>query len=314
MTASEIALQRLKRLTSVPDTFVNNLTGVEKEFNRKVTDLISQLQIKDGVILRNKANLTILSALENELKNVFLQTDYPKLVSNYIKEFNKQASLGNEYFKKSFPGFEVPKIAVDILQLKKETTLNLLLNDSVLDTEFINPLLQSVEQAITSQATFSETLTNISNIITGTPEVDSKITKYAKQITYDSFAVSDRTYTTTIADSLQAEWFKYAGDIIKTSRAFCIERHEKYYHKKEIEAWGDGKKTEGLRLPDSNGTWQGEMEGTNSSTIFQTCGGYFCNHSLLPVSIFIVPKDVIQRNVSNGNYEPSDYEIERLGL
>jgi hypothetical protein len=302
MTADEISIERLKRLVTVPEDFINGLTSVERAFNKAALILISQLEQSDGKILLNKRNIALLAEIESELKNLFLQTNYPKLVSNFIHEFNEQAKLGNDYFKKAFPGFELPKIASDILQLKKETTINLLLNDTVLDVEFIQPLLLSVEQAVTAQATFSETLTNISNIITGTSEIDSKITKYAKQISFDSFAVSDRTYTKTISDSLNAEWFKYAGDIIRDSRDFCITRHEKFYHKKEVEAWGDLEE------------WQGKMAGTNPQTIFQTAGGYNCKHDILPVSIFIVPKEVIQRNIANNNYEPSQFEIQELGL
>ena len=54
--------------------------------------------------------------------------------------------------------------------------------------------------------------------------------------------------------------------------------------------------------------WQGKMYGTNESTIFVTAGGYNCQHSIMPVSVFAVPKADIERNIKNGNFEPSAVE------
>jgi hypothetical protein len=39
--------------------------------------------------------------------------------------------------------------------------------------------------------------------------------------------------------------------------------------------------------------------------IFVFVAGYNCSHEMVPVHILIVPKDVIDRNIENGNYKPS---------
>ena len=80
------------------------------------------------------------------------------------------------------------------------------------------------------------------------------------------------------------KYYLYTGGLLKSTRPFCKERNGKFFKKEEVQSWGD--------LDD----WAGKMEGTNSKTIFQTAGGYNCQHSILPVSEAVVPKKVIERN------------------
>jgi hypothetical protein len=313
MTIAQIIKQKLDRLDSVPDDFINSLSGAEKEFFFALVKLLSQLDVKDGLILQTDKNFRILADVSAKMKDVLLDTDYTKSVDKFIKQFDTQAILNNTYFGKAFQDSVIPDVAKKILDIKKETTVNLLLGDN-LDSEFINAVKSQVEIAITSKASLSETIDALQTLVTGNSEVDGKLSQYTKQIAYDAFAISDRAYTKAVSDSLGAEFFKYSGGTIKTSRAFCIERHNKFYHKKEIEAWGSGQKTDGLALPDSDGNWAGEIPGTNAQTIFSSAGGYNCRHSILPVSIFVVPKADLERIISEGFYKPSEFEKKELQL
>jgi len=126
---------------------------------------------------------------------------------------------------------------------------------------------------------------------------------HVKRVAYDAFAVSDRTYTNTVSNVLGIEWYFYSGGTIDDTRDFCQERIGKYFHKKEVEGWGENKSCCGLKYPNSNG-WQGRNTLTNKTTIFTLAGGYNCKHSISPVSLRSVPKSVVQRNIENGNYKP----------
>jgi hypothetical protein len=75
-----------------------------------------------------------------------------------------------------------------------------------------------------------------------------------------------------------------------TSREFCDQRHGKYFHRKEVEAW-------------ANLSWAGKIQGTNSSNIFIYRGGYHCRHQLIPVSAASVPRSVIERAINEGYYQ-----------
>jgi len=113
--------------------------------------------------------------------------------------------------------------------------------------------------------------------------------------------LSDRSYTSAVSEDLQAEWFLYAGNTIKTSREFCVERHNHYYYYKTIEDW-------------SHEDWSGKIPGTNEKTIFTTAGGFSCRHSIIPVSINIVPRKVILDAIENWGFRPTDFEKRELDL
>jgi len=147
----------------------------------------------------------------------------------------------------------------------------------------------------------------------GNDQGDGKIMRYSKQIEHDSFAVADRSYASAAAEQVGATWFKWSGSVIKTTRPFCEERHNQFFCKKEIELWGEGKKTEGYKWPQS-GAWAGEFPGTNARTIFSLAGGINCRHSVMAVSIFAVPIASIKRAMELGYYEPTKFEMEELGL
>lgn len=117
------------------------------------------------------------------------------------------------------------------------------------------------------------------------------LANYASQVAYDAISQGDRAYSNAIAEEGKYEWYLYSGTDQENSRPFCEERKGKYFHFKEIEAWADL-------------NWQGKADGTNAQTIFILAGGYRCIDSILPVSIAVVPEEVIQRNIQNGNYNP----------
>jgi hypothetical protein len=69
------------------------------------------------------------------------------------------------------------------------------------------------------------------------------------------------------AKDADIETFLYYGDIIRSSRAFCIARVGKLFTVKEIKKWDDDKLT-----------WKGKKPG---STLINR-GGYNCRHSWHP--------------------------------
>jgi hypothetical protein len=97
---------------------------------------------------------------------------------------------------------------------------------------------------------------------------------------------------------LDVEFYIYSGPEITTLRPFCKERNNKFFHYKEIMDW-------------AHEEWEGKHPKTSEKTIFKYRGGYCmkgdknekCLHSLMPVSIAIVPKEVIQRNLDKDYIE-----------
>jgi hypothetical protein len=310
----QLIREKTDRLESIPDGMLSKLEKLQKDIFPVVVDLISTLQRdSEGFILFSKTNLAISENIRSQLRAALLNSEYVEIVADFADEFDIQATVTDSYLAKVFPEFVSGGIASDIVKQSKKTAVEIFIN-GITDEAFADAISKQVTLAVNNNASFTETFKNIREIVTGNDEVDGKIQQYAQQVAHDQFALADRAYTSQVSEELKAVWFYYSGSQIKTTRPFCAERHNRYFYYKEIELWGEGKKTEGLSLPQKNGDWSGKIEGTNSKTIFTNAGGWNCRHSIIPVSIFIVPKEVIQRNIQEGFFKPSEFEKRELGL
>lgn len=287
----DIIERKIKRLESVPDKFISNVDKAERSVYSKMIELLNALKLdKNGNVIRSKANLARVEEIVKEMKKVLYGSDYIQAVSSFAKEFTVQKNINNEYFGAAFDDFTPGELAEAMVDMSRRQTIEMLTGASV-DVSFFTPIKQQMINAVEAGASRVEMINAIRQVAIGTDKVEGRLLTYAKQIAHDAFAMSDRSYANTIGTDLNIEWYFYSGDKIDTSREFCIARHNKYYHKKEVEAWA------GLK------GWDGRMRGTNKRTIFITAGGYQCRHSIIPVSISAVPPSVIERNKKNGNYK-----------
>lgn len=301
LTLSEIIKLKTDRLSTIPDKLISEIEKVQKEVLPSVLEIINQLERdKSGMILLTEKNLALASNIRDQLRGVLLDSEYTKYISEFIHEFDVQSEVSNIYFKKAFEGFETSKVALQVVANQKKKATDLFIN-AIVDQAFAGSIADQVDNAISTNASFSETFKIIHDLVTGNDEVDGKLKKYSQQVAHDSFALSDRSYTSAATIDLGIEFYFYSGSEIATSRDFCIERHNHYYHKKEIESWGSL-------------TWAGQIEGTNAQTIFTTAGGWNCRHSIIPVSTSRVPREVLLRNIDNGNFKPTEFERKELGL
>lgn len=305
----ELLIRKNKRFQSVPDKFISNLDKLQEDALLAVIELINQLEVSGGLFVSSAENLRLASEISLLLKDTMLTDEYVDVLAQFASEFDTQALLNDEYFN-TFKGFEVTPFTKEILNLSKRNAIDLMLNG--LDTDYVAPLREAIENAVINNSSFSETLRNIQTVIKGNDEIEGQLMRYSKTWAHESFAVADRSYTAAVSDDLGLEWHWYSSGLIDTSRAFCKERVNTYYHKNEIEAWGNGEHTPGLKFP-SGGTWQGIRRGTNSTTIFSYLGGWNCGHSVMPVSFSIVPKKDLQRAVRLGYYKPTTkVELEKI--
>ena len=288
----ELIKEKSKRLEDIPLALQDAVVRQQKEVLNEISSLLNELDIKNGEIVISKANLKTISVISDDLKKVFLNEDYLKAVKKFSVEFDKQALINNKVIKAGLGTLETPIASTLYIDIAKRSAIDALIG-SPIDTEFIKPIQGLLENAVVNGASLKETISSIRTFAEGNDKVDSKVLRYVKQISNDSFAVADRSYTSIVSDALQNDWFYFAGGEIETTRCFCQERVGNNYHYKEIESWGNGD-----NLGDCNiggGKWAGEIPGTNSSTIYSYLGGYNCMHSLMPISEILV----------------SDYEKER---
>jgi len=312
--ASQKINNKADRLTTVPQEFLSKIPKSEQQVYDAVVALLAQLDVKNGSFAINKKNVTIISNIFEQLRTVLLRSDYSKYVTEFVKEFDTQAVINDELFKSMFPEFTTPELATTVNNIAKRQTIDLLLNRAA-DLDFISPLRGTIEQAVINGAGYRETLDSIRTFIKGAEKELGALSRYSSTYAHDTFAITDASYTAVVSRELDAQWFLYTGGTIATSRPFCKERDGEYFHIKEIEGWfkSPSKLQPGQHTP-VNGKWAGMQDGENFDTFFSYRGGHRCQHSVLPQSVFAVPLAVIKRAMEAGYYNPSDKELELLGL
>jgi hypothetical protein len=308
----DLIKQKADNLDAIPDKFLTGVKRSEKQILDGVLDLISKMELnKNGTFKASVKNIEIASQVNEQIKRVMLQSEYATALTEFANGFNLQANLTQTYFLKALQ-VDVPAIAKTLVETAKRNAVDLLINRAN-DSQFLSPLRDIIEQSVVNNSTYAETLKSVREFITGSDQFDSRLMSYSRQVALDTFSIADASVVATYSNEYEFEWFQYVGGTMKTTRPFCLERDGNYYHRKEIEAWGDGKKTTGLALP-SAGEWGGRIDGTSASTIFSYRGGYACRHLIMPVSVFSVTREDILRAMAQGFYDPSQTVRDEFGL
>lgn len=292
MTFAEILKEKNDRLKSVPLAMQTALEKQQSKILSQLTSDLSSLTTVNGKIEITASNLNQIAKISDDLKKIFLSKDYVNAVREFAREFNNQATINTKLIESGFGAIETPIASKAYIEIAKRSAIESLVGAPI-DKEFIKPIQGLLENAVVNGATFAETVESIGQFVNGTSEDVSRIAKYARQITNDSFSIADRSFTSIVSDALDNDWYYFSGTEKDSTRCFCAARVGNYYHYKEIESWGDGENLGDCDL--GGGEWAGEIAGTNSITIYSYLGGYNCLHSLIPVSEFGVPDSDIDR-------------------
>lgn len=292
MTFDQLLKDKNDRLLSIPAELQTAVEKQQSEVLNGVIGKLSKLDLKDGQIKINSKNIKAVAEISDELKKVFLNDEYIKAVKEFSKEFEVQATLNSKIIEKGFGETVDPVASESYIQIAKRSAVDAL-TGSPIDSNFIKPVQGLLEQAVVNGASINETINSIRTFVEGSKDVDGKILKYVKQITNDSFAIADRSYTSILSDFLDNDWFYFSGSEVDNTRCFCEQRVGKYFHHKEIESWANGDNLGECNI--GGGKWAGEIPGTNEKTIYSYLGGYNCMHSLIPVSEAVVPDSDIER-------------------
>lgn len=310
MSLESIIKEKQSRLENIPNRLLSQVQKTQKRLFEEILYRANELTLKDGFIELTTKNLALVDEIIADLRISITDSEYFDAVKEFGKEFDLQQKVNEKYFSQAFEDFKSPDIAEALVKQAKTATVDALLG-APLDTNWLKPMEKTLTDLVSSGASWKESVKTIRDFVEGNEEVDGKMLQYSKQIAHDAFAYSDRSYSNAVAEELDGEWYFYAGGELPTTRCFCEERNGEYFHFKEIEAFGRG---ENLGDCKSGDLWQGANRQTNEQTIFLYAGGYNCFHSWILVSIFDTPKEVIQRNIDNGNYKPTEFEVQELGL
>jgi hypothetical protein len=261
------------------------MSGLQGRLATRIAGILGDLDVRGGTILATEANIARLSEVMQAIEAGFVDDQYERAVRDYLRTFDKlttnTATWANELGRFS------PDLLTSLSRQYKTIAAEYLLNAQSFSLTMLNPIAQEVAGYIATGGRYRDLVDSVSTIVTGGGEADGALLGNARTAVNDLVSVYERTATSVAAEAVGADFFLYQGRPIDTTRPFCRDRANKYYHRREIAGWADE-------------DWNGKMAGTTSTTIFQYLGGYNCRHVLVPVRQDLVPAADLQRMREKG--------------
>lgn len=265
---------------------LKEMTALQGRLAGRIAGILGDLEISGGALVASEANIARMTEVMRAIEEGFVDPKWERAVSDYIKTFDKLGT--NTATWAAELGTFSPGLLSAMTRQYQLIAAEYLLNAQSFSLTMLNPIAQEVAGYIATGGRFRDLVTSISGIVTGNDgETDGAILGNARTAANDLVSIYERTATQVASEAVGAEFFKYQGRPIDTTRPFCRERSNRYFHKKEIESWADL-------------DWQGKMPGTTSTTIFQYLAGFNCRHSLVPVRRDLVPKEDLARMIEKG--------------
>lgn len=268
--------------------FGKQVNATQKALFEQMQVLLNKLELSsDGLILQNQANRKILAQFDEYFNNAFNKSGYYTTLDKSASTVAGITSTNGEYFADLVEGFTVDAQYIKNLQRETISQFESLLANEGLEAMMKKPLIDMLSSNINTGASFTDVTAQVREFILGSEKYEPTLSRYSKQIANDLLFNYSRAFQESVSQNAGLEFYLYSGGVMDDSRDFCVARHGKYYHKKEVEDWA--------KL-----SWQGKRKGTTSSTIFIYAGGYFCKHQLIAVSELVIPKSVINRAKEKG--------------
>lgn len=296
-TLKELIERRVERLDSVPATLISAIDKQNELLFKETLKLLDELDIQNGRIVASTDNLAKVNQISERLKQTLFGGEYVEAIRSFASEISAQASINNEILAKTLESVSDTALNDAAVKAAQVNTLRLL-DESAIDNNLIQPIQEILSNAIITNTSISDAADVLRKSMTGESAL---LTKYAQTYAKDAFATSDRQYAQLIARDNGIEFYRWSGGTVSDTREFCEERNGKIFHEKEIQAWGNHIKTRPQFVRPTQSPiyetkggikiyWEGMNYDTNSSTIMSFCGGYNCNHVLVPVATEYVPK------------------------
>jgi hypothetical protein len=295
----ELVRQKIKLLETVPETIVTAAEKAQRDAWRKLGPLLDEMDVDStGNITQTEDNIRRIGLITEELNKVLAGGEYRAAVQSFLASIDEGVQLTDDIAKKIDSTFEPSNVQKQLLAISKQNAINAFFG-SGLRENVTQPFLEQLTANVAARAPLREAVRALQGVIEGTDTTDGRLLANVRTTANTAQAIADRSYAAAVNEELGIEYFQYLGGEIATTRPFCEHREGAIFHRREIEAWGDGKNSAGIN-DIRNGTWDGRIEGTDSKSIFTFVGGWNCRHFLVPVIAQRVPTSVKARAESEG--------------
>lgn len=268
------------------EKLLKEITAFQSRTATRLAGILGDLEIVGGRLVASPENMARLSIVIGELEANFADPKWQKAVGEYLASFT-ELETGLLAYASGFGALDAGLLTA--LKVQYQTVAgNYLLDAASFARTLQQPIVQEVGSYIATGGRYRDLVNTVSDIVTGGDVSDGAMLGNARTAVNDLVSIYERTATNVASESVGAIFFLYQGRPIESTRPFCLTRANRYYHKSEVAAWGNLE------------PWQGQIPGTNSTTIFSLLGGYNCRHTLVPVARRDVPTADIDRMKSKG--------------
>lgn len=226
----------------------NSIVKLQSQlFNDIISELIPELDTKDGIILDTPKNLRLISVLDRTFKD-FQKQSGNILLEQIIRSTTKISDISNSYFKAfgDLPGkFEKIvastnklinlRLGLDGGKLVRGGFLESFFNSNTIGTE----LKQMTSKAVTSAVNMKDYTQDLKKYITGSPEYKGGLERQFQRYAYDLYQQYDAAYNMVLGNEMGFTYFIYQGGLVEDSREFCREHNNKVYSIEEAKKWGE---------------------------------------------------------------------------
>jgi len=256
------------------------LVAIE-ELRKNITNIMSELETTNGGrLIGPKVNLKQAQQVHKQLVKEFekqFNIEVDSMLGDF-SEISKQVQKSYGALGEAVKFTNVDKVMMDTLRdqtYKQYAQFGEMARDDIANAMYNHVL---------GGAKFSSLLDTVTGVLTGHKDVRGRpMTAYAKQFANDSVMDFHNQVNLAKGDELGLNHYLYYGDIMATSRDFCIKRVGKVYTRNQIDAWNDM-------------SWAGK-----AGPAFENRGGYNCRHHWRPVKkewmVDVAEEDVTREEI-----------------
>ena len=199
-------------------------------FGDVIDEMISEMDIKDGLIVDNAKNYRLISTLDKTYKN-FQKLSTRILAGQVMIASGGIAEMNDEYFKLLFSGDMPKRFDKIITKTNKLMTLRIGLDggklvrggflQSFFDSNTIGTDLKNMtSKAIASGVSKREYIKSLREMITGTTDRNGGLERQFQRYAYDLYQHYDAAYNLVLGNKLGLKYFVYQGGLVRDSRDF----------------------------------------------------------------------------------------------
>ncbi|GHT33575.1 hypothetical protein FACS189434_08030 [Bacteroidia bacterium] len=288
----------LKIIDSAPADFEKKIPAIEKKVFGDISVLLKDLKISEsGKIEPSIENLNLINSIKGKLGKILLSKEYAALVKDFVANM---PIIGNSIIATPNIGTDGKKMISEIARQQIDNTLESLIGAGY-KQEMVSRLYQTLLTNVTSGGSYADLTEALRKTIITDGDSTGLINKYARTYVQDALATFAGQGDKIVAEKLNAEWFRYVGSNLTTTREFCeYLTGKEWFHVSEIPALLrgeiDGHQCE---VYEKTGLPKGMKEETTPENFIVLHGGWNCRHRCLPMDKAAVPKNL--RNKIEGN-------------